>query len=78
MRGRHMIGDRGVAALLGRARVARDAAAAMGYIDGGLGGPHIEGLADHAGRHGVEVPPQDLAQLRSPTTRAAPTYQPLG
>src|SRR5271168_2257896 len=36
MRARHVLGDRGVAALHARARVARDAAAAMEHLDGGL------------------------------------------
>ena len=43
MRARHVLGDRGVAALYARAGVARDAAAAMEHLDGGLGGPLLEG-----------------------------------
>src|SRR6266436_5169118 len=60
MRARHVLWDRGVAVLHARACVARDAGAAMEYLDGSLdgslGGPHLDDLADHAGRHGVEVP----------------------
>ena len=56
MRARHVLGDRGVPVLDARARVAGDAVAAMEHLDGGLGDPHLDDLADHAGRHGVEVP----------------------
>src|SRR5258707_7157051 len=56
MRARHVLWDRGVPVLHARACVARDAGAAMEHLDGSLGGPHLDDLADHAGRHGVEVP----------------------
>ena len=39
-----------------RACVAGDARAAMEHLDGGLGGPHLDDLADQPGRHRVEVP----------------------
>src|SRR6266436_828515 len=55
MRARHVLGDRGVAVLHARACVARDAIAAMEYLDGGFGGPHLDDLADHAGWNRVEV-----------------------
>ena len=56
MRARHVLGDGGVPVLDGRARVTGDPHAAMEHLDGGLGGPHLDDLADQAGRHGVEVP----------------------
>src|SRR6266446_1101996 len=55
MRARHVLGNRGVAALHARACVAGDAGAAMEHLDGGFGGPHLDNLADHAGWHRVEV-----------------------
>src|SRR6266404_7070293 len=53
---RHVLGDGGVPVLHARAGVARDAGAAMEHLDGRLGGPHLDDLADHAGWHRVEVP----------------------
>lgn len=55
MRARHVLGDRGMAALHARACVAGDAGAAMEHLDAGFGGPHLDNLADHAGWHRVEV-----------------------
>ena len=36
--------------------MARNAGAAMEHLDGSLGGPHLDDLADQAGWHRVEVP----------------------
>src|SRR3989454_7402094 len=55
MRARHVLWDCRVPALQARACVAGDAGAAMEYLDGGLGGPHLDDLADQAGWHRVEV-----------------------
>ena len=55
MRARHVLWDRGVPALHARACVARDAGAAMEHLDGSLGGPHLDDLADQAGWNRVEV-----------------------
>ena len=37
-----------------KARVAGDAGAAVEHFDGGLGDPHLDDMADQAGRHRVE------------------------
>ena len=80
MRARHLLRGHGVAALHVQARVAGDTGAAIEQFDGGFGRPHLDDMADHAGRHrgksAAELPqenpaPHGYAAIRR-TDRAQP------